>query len=133
MIDKENEVYTLVHDAVIADFPDADMDSSYQPTPSGFPHISFYMQDLYTPQQYLDTSANPKFGRMMFEAQVYSNKATAKKQEAKKIMDIIIDKMQSMNFRLSTLTPVPNLNDSTIYRLAARFEAIADEGGFYRT
>lgn len=132
MIDKENEVYTIVRNAVKAQFPDADIDSSYQPIPSGFPHVSFYQQDFSTPADLLDSSAQPKFQDMMFDAQVYSNLTAGKKQEAKKIMEIIVDTMQAMNFRMIMLTPVPNLNDSSIYRLTARFEGRADEGGFYR-
>ena len=132
MIDKENEVFTRVREQILEDFPTAAVDSSYQAVPSGFPHVSFYMSDAFTPQEQLDTAALPKFVSMTFEAQVYSNKDFGKKEEAKKIMRIIVDQMARMNFRLIICTPVQNLQDSSIYRLTARFEGKADENGFYR-
>lgn len=132
MIDKENEVFTRVKEKIVAEYPNADVDSSYQPTPSTFPHVSLYMSDAFTPANLRDSSVLPKFVSMMFEAQVYSNKTSKKKQEAKKIMGIIVDTMAEMNFRLSILTPVPNLNDASIYRLTARFEGMADNDGFYQ-
>lgn len=46
-------------------------------------------------------------------------------------MGIIADTMARMNFRMIMLTPVPNLNDSSIYRLSAQFEGMADADGFY--
>lgn len=131
MIDKENEVYTRVRERILAVFPKAEIDSSYQPTPSGFPHVSFYQSDSYVPRQYLDSGLYPQYENVTFEAQVYSNKASTKKTECKKIMSIICDAMAEMNMRRIILTPVPNLNDASIYRLTARFEGTVDEGGFY--
>lgn len=132
MIDKENEVYTRVRERVLEAFPDVHMDSSYQPTPSGFPHVTLYQSDAYTPNDLLDSATYAKYEAVMFEVQVYSNLTSGKKQECKKIMSIIDTAMQEMNMRRTILTPVPNLNDASIYRLTARFEGMVDAGGFYR-
>ena len=132
MIDKENEVYTRVRERVLQEFPEATMDSSYQPVPSGFPHITLYQGDASVPQSLLDTSTHPKFESLMFDVQVYSNKTNRKKQECKQIMEIIDTALSEMNMRRTILTPVPNLNDASIYRLTARYEVMVDAGGFYR-
>ena len=132
MIDKENEVFTRVAEAVAAEFPDANIDSSYQPVPSGFPHVSLYQYDSYTPRELQDNRLLPKYEAIYFEAQVYSNKTEGRKQECKKIMEIICDTMSRMNLRRTILTPVPNQNDSSIYRMTARFEGVASEDAFYR-
>ena len=132
MIDKENEVYTRVRERVLAEFPDAVMDSSYQPVPSGFPHITLYQGDASVPAELLDSATYPKFESLMFDVQVYSNKTSGKKQECKAIMDVIDRTLSEMNMRRTILTPVPNLNDASIYRLAARYAVMVDAGGFYR-
>ena len=132
MIDKENEVYTHVREAVLAEFPTVAMDSSYQPIPSGFPHVSLYQSDSFTPTELQDTQLVPKYEVVTFEAQVYSNNKKNRKQECKAIMNAVCDALSLMNFRRLILTPVPNLNDSSIYRLTARFEAVVDANGFYR-
>lgn len=132
MIDKENEVYTRVRERVLEYFPAASVDGAYQPVPSGFPHVSIYQNDAYIPSQYLDSATYAKFESVMFEVQVYSNKTGTKKQECKRIMDIIDTVMQEMNMRRTSLVPVLNLNDASIYRLTARYEGLIDENGFYR-
>ena len=131
MVDKENEVFTNVRAAVLTEYPDAKIDSSYQAVPAGFPHISFYARDVYTPQGALSSALQPAYVSMMFEANVYSNKTSGKKEEAKKIMRIIADAMAEMNMRMISNTPVANLNDSSIYRMTARFEGNADSDNFY--
>ena len=133
MIDKENEIYTLVRNAVKAADSSVSCDSSYQTNPATFPHLSFWQSEFATPIQFLDSSELPKFQRMTYEAQVYCNAKKGKKEQAKAIMSVVVDTMQKINFRLVTMTIVPNLADSSIYRMAARFEAIADEGGIYRS
>lgn len=131
MINKENEVFTRVRNAVLAEFPNADVDGSYQQVPSTFPHVSLYMSDTYVPENAIDSSLEPEYMAMTFEVNVYSNSVSGKKQEAKKIMGIIFDTMYEMNFRMIVSSPVPNLNDSSIYRQTARFEGMADANNFY--
>lgn len=68
----------------------------------------------------------------MFEINVYSNKAEGKKTECKKIIKEINDALYSMNFRRTAMTPVPNMEDATIYRITARFRVATDGKHFYR-
>ena len=131
MIDKENEVITRVSDAVHALYPSAKIDGSYQPAPSKFPHVSIYQGNSYTPPQYRDSSVYSKYEAVMFEVEVCSNKQSTKKTECKKIMAVIVDTMSEMNFRLDSLAPIPNVADSTIYRLTARFTGTVSADGFY--
>lgn len=69
---------------------------------------------------------------VMFEINVYSNKSEGKKTECKSIAKAIDEKMFSMNFRRLAFTPVPNLEDATIYRIIARYSAATDGENFYR-
>lgn len=132
MLDKENEIYTRVYNKVIAEFPNADMDSSYQPYPSSFPHVTLYQSDSYTPSERTDSSLMPKFAVVSFEVNVYSNKKNGRKQECKKIMSIIDDEMHRMNFTRIVLTPIPDMNDASIYRLTARYTGEISNTHFYR-
>ena len=132
MIDKENEVYTRVNEQVMSRFPNVNMDSAYIPSPSDFPHVTLYLSDSYTPQNREDNSLKPKFAVTTFEVNIYSNKHAGKKQECKEILEVIDDTMHSMNFRRIVMTPVPNLNDASIYRITARYQGEASETTFYR-
>ena len=86
MINRENEVFTRIRNAILNKFPSAVVDSSYQAVPSGFPHVSFYMSDTYTPQSALSSELYPSHMAMTFDANVYSNLTSGRKQEAKEII-----------------------------------------------
>ena len=62
----------------------------------------------------------------MYECNVYSDKATGKKAEARAIAKLVDTTMQNMKFTRTFYQPLPNL-DRTIFRITMRWEAIAGE------
>jgi hypothetical protein len=112
MIDCENEVYTRIVRMLREEFPGINVAGEYTKTPSSFPHVSITQSDNSTIADKQDTSG--------------------KKTECKSIAKAIDEKMFSMNFRRLAFTPVPNLEDATIYRIIARYSAATDGENFYR-
>lgn len=131
MIDKENEVYTLIKKAILKDFPKADVSSVYVPTVSVFPHISIVQTDSTENAQYTDSSNTEKLVTLNFQIDIYSNDKTKGKTECKKILTIVDDTLRRKNFRRTVLTPVPNQNDASIYRLTAQYTVNATKKYFY--
>jgi len=130
MIDCENEVYTRIARVLREKFPGINIAGEYVQAPSGFPHVSITQSDNSVVSERMTGSA--EMAQVMFEINVYSNKTEGKKTECKSIMKVIDDVMFSMNFKRQALTPVPNLEDATIYRLVARYRAMTDGTYFYR-
>ena len=130
MIDCENEVYTRIARVLREKFPGINIAGEYVQAPSEFPHESITQSDNSVVSERMTGSA--EMAQVMFEINVYSNKAEGKKTECKAIMKIIDDVLFSMNFKRQALTPVPNLEDATIYRLVARYRAMTDGTYFYR-
>ena len=130
MIDCENEVYTRIARVLREKFPGINIAGEYVKAPSGFPHVSITQSDNSVVSEKITGSA--EMAQVMFEINVYSNKAEGKKAECKSIMKVIDDVMFSMNFKRQALTPVPNLEDATIYRLVARYRVMTDGTHFYR-
>jgi len=130
MIDCENEVYTRIARVLREKFPGINIAGEYVQAPSGFPHVSITQSDNSVVSERMTGSA--EMAQVMFEINVYSNKTEGKKTECKSIMKVIDDVMFSMNFKRQALTPVPNLEDATIYRLVARYRAMTDGHYFYR-
>lgn len=131
MIDCENEVYTKIANALRAAFPEINVSGEYVNAPSAFPHVSFTQSNNTVVSQKTDDVR--EMAKVMFEANAYSNKASGKKTECKKIMSCIDDVMFSLNFRRIALTPVPNMENASIYRLVGRYEAMTDGTFFYRS
>lgn len=124
MVNIENEIYTLVKNAILSAFPDAEISGVYMPVVSKFPAIRFVEQNNNVYAQGRDNARVENFARVMYEVNVYSNNQTSKKTECKKIMNIIDEVMASYGFERIMLNPMPNLNDATIFRLTARYQAV---------
>lgn len=133
MIDIENQVFDRVATRVREQFPDIFMVGEYVSSPSSFPAASLVEMDNSTREVTIDSGSNENHANVMYEANVYSNKTAGKKSECKAIMALIDTEMATMGFVRSTLTPVPNEYDSTIYRMVGRYRAaVSTDHKIYR-
>ena len=132
MIDIEPEVFTRLKTAIVAEYPAADVQGVYVNAPSVFPHVSIEMQDSSDVSEHISQDPTDEHDLCLFDINIYSNKEGTRKSECKAIAQIVDRVMKSMNFRRTAFTPVPNLNDATIYRFVARYRVETDGIYFYR-
>lgn len=130
MIDCENEVYTRIARVLRDKFPGINIAGEYVNAPSSFPHVSITQSDNSVVSEQMTGSA--EMAQVMFEINIYSNKADGRKTECKAIAKVVDDVMFRMNFKRMALTPIPNMEDATIYRIVARYRAMTDGKYFYR-
>lgn len=130
MIDCENEVYTRIARVLREKFPGINITGEYVKAPSSFPHVSITQSDNSAVSEKMTGSA--EMAQVMFEINVYSNRTDGKKTECKTIAKVIDEVFFGMNFKRLAFTPVPNLEDATIYRIVARYRAMTDGQYFYR-
>lgn len=124
---REQNVENLVFDA-IADMLRANYEGIYvtgelPASLAKFPAVSLRMTSASVVERDMTDSDIEHTVLVGFEARVYSNKTSGKKQEAGKIMGDIDDSMAGLNFRKSMSSPVDNLADSKIYQLVNRYTA----------
>lgn len=132
MIDCESEVYSRVATKLRESFPNINLSGEYVRSPASFPHASIVMSDNAAMRANLDSSGKENMALVTFEVNVYSNKSEGKKTECKNIAKNIDETLFSMNFLRLVMTPVPNMEDATIYRIVARYQAKTDGKFFYR-
>ncbi len=133
MIDIENEVFNRVATRVREQFPDIFIVGEYVKSPSSFPAVSLMEMDNSVREDTADSGSNENHVNVMYELNVYSNKTTGKKSECKAIVALIDLEMTAMGFVRSTLAPIPNEYDSTIYRMVGRYRAaVSSEHKIYR-
>ena len=133
MINIESEVYAPIANAITTSYPTAFVTSEYVHAPSQFPHISIVEMDNYMTRDRLDSSDSEKYSTLTYEINVYSNKTSGKKSECRAIMSLIDTMMYNANFVRLSMTPVPNMEDATIYRLVARYQAVTNGRKLFRT
>jgi hypothetical protein len=123
MIDIESAVFNRVATKVREQFPNIFMVGEYVKSPPSFPAVSLMEMDNAIRDVTIDSGSNENHANVMYEVNVYSNKTAGKKSECKEIVALIDMEMSAMGFVRSTLTPVPNEYDSTIYRMVGRYRA----------
>lgn len=132
MIDIERKVYTPIAETLRKRFPGISVSGEYVNSPAKFPYVSIVEQDNYTTQVRLDSSQKERYATVMYEVNVYSDKAGKKKTVCREIMGVIDEMLYSKNFIRISMSPVPNLENGTIYRLVARYKGETDGENLYR-
>lgn len=131
MIDIENKIYSPIRTALVNAYEGIYVTSEPTATSAKFPAVSIVQEDNYMSISKLDNSGEEKFATVMFQVDVYSNKASGRKSQCKEIMGVIDTILYQMNFTRLSLTPVPMANEG-YYRLTARYRAETDGTNLYR-
>lgn len=131
MIEIEAKVYTTLRNALVVAYPNIFVTSEPTATQAKFPAVSIVQQDNYMSINKLDNSGAERFATVMYQIDVYSNKANGKKSQCKEIMGAIDTILFGLNFTRLSLTPIPMENDG-YYRLTARYRAETDGQNLYR-
>ena len=126
MIDIENDVFDTVAEALRTAHPGISVFGEYVEMPAKFPAVTLVEADHRVLENYRTLNIENAVASM-FELNIYSNKATGKKAEAKAIADIADTVMASIGYTRTFREQIPNLKDATIYRIVCRYQATVDK------
>ena len=132
MVDIENELFTTVATALRAAYSGITVESITTYSPSKFPCVCIEETDNYSLTSTRDTASNDNHAVVVYEVNVYSNKTSGRKSEAKAILNTVDGIMNDLGFTRLARTPI-NMDDATKYRLFARYRAaISNDKTIYR-
>lgn len=94
--------------------------------PARFPAVTIEEKDNYVYTQ-ASTTRIENAANVMYEVNVYTNRVGYKKQDAQEIMSFIDGILADLKFTRTMMQPIDNLSDATIYRMVARYKAVADK------
>lgn len=133
MIDIENQVFSRIAARLRETFKGIYVTGEYVKTPSSFPAVSLIEMDNVPLRRTQTSDSVENHAELMYEVNVYSNKAAGKKTECKKIAGMVDEEMAAMGFTRTMLNPIPNMDDATIYRILGRYKAVVStENVLYR-
>lgn len=122
MIDIEKDVFKKIVDAVTIDYPDIKILGEQPSKLAKFPCIIIEEKDNYMHDKSQDSGSLENYAVVMYEVNVYSNRVNGKKDECKRIRDIIDNRLELMGF--SRISSVPmSTSDATVYRIVSRYRA----------
>lgn len=129
MIDYLNEIFNTVAEPVRAEHPGVTVTGEYTRKPSKFPTVTLDETQNVTVENLEDSSDTEQFAGLTYRLQVFSNKQSGKKAEARAIFATADRGLRSLGMRRITYTTTPEIYESTIYSITATYEAIADADG----
>lgn len=130
MIDYMNEIFTAVAKDVRAKHEGVFVTGEYVRHPSRFPTVTLDEIENVTVAELVDSSDVEKFSGVTYRLQVFSNKTSGKKAEARTIFATADSVMLGLGFRRITYTTTPEIYESTIYSITATYEAIVGANGY---
>lgn len=131
MNDVENELFTVVATALRSSFSDIYVTGEAVDAPSKFPCVVFYEDDNYISQVDMDSSWDEKFAVLRYRVDIYSNKASGRKSEAKAIRAVIEPLLYRRNFTRFSSTPINDMGDN-IFHVVTTYRVKTDGTSFYR-
>lgn len=130
MLDFNNEIFTTVAVSVRDKHTGCTVTGEYTRMPSKFPAVTLDETQNVMVDRLEDSSNAENFAGVTYRLQVFSNKRTGKKAEARAIFATADAEMRRMGFRRVTYTTTPEIYDSTIYSISATYEAVVSAAGY---
>lgn len=130
MIDFNNEVFTTVAKAVRDTHAGTTVIGENTRKPSKFPTVTIDESENVMVDRLEDSSKEEKFAGVTYRLQVFSNKQSGKKAEARAIFATADAEMRRMGLQRVTFTTTPEIYESTVYQINATYEAVVSAAGY---
>lgn len=126
MIDKSNEIYTLVATELRKEFEGINVMAEYVDTASTFPTVTFD-ETMNVPAK-MDSATNNKFATVEYQVQVFTT-GSGKRSQAREIYKVIDNVMQEIGLYSRTFQTLPTVYNSQIYQITSIYGGVIDKNG----
>ena len=126
MIDLEFDIFDTVAKGLRTAHSGLLVVSDFAAAPAKFPVVTLVEADNRILNR-MRTNTIENAVSVMYEANIYSNKPSGKKTEAKAIANTLDGIFDGLGFTRTFRQQIPNMNDATIYRIVCRYEAVIDK------
>lgn len=125
MTDVGTDIFNIVYDALVTDFPDIDVADHYVREPSSFPHVQEWEESDTTSRKHMDLSGNECFSNLVQHIEYFDNMLNGKgKDNVNKMVMLVDNAMRLQGYVRTYCAPVPNYQDASIYRVVARYSRV---------
>ena len=129
MIDIETGLFDELARLVLAEVPEAYVSSEHVISPPRFPAV--FIEQTFSSELDVakDSSQEENANAIIWTVNVYSNSQTSAKQECRRILEIIDQRLRRYNMKRLTARPIDNAADPSIYRYVGRYTGLVDKNG----
>lgn len=127
MIDFSNEIFTAIFNKVKeVHGENVKVIGEHVDVPDSFPCVT--VDETYNVPFQLDSGVE-KYSAITYRVQVFSNKKSGKRAEAREIYKTVSDLMFSLNLVTRTYHSTPDMYNSYIYEIQGTFDGAIDRNG----
>ena len=127
MIDFSNEIFDAVAKDLRSAYKGIRVVGEYVATPTSFPCVT--LDESSNISVFLDSGQKSKYAQVIYRVQVFSNRKSGKRAEAREIFSRVDEKLQSLNLYCVTYTTTPEIYNSEIYSITATYRAVVNRDG----
>lgn len=126
MIQPENYIFDIISKTLKAAHNGIFVSGEYVNIPASFPAVTVIESDNRVYERMRTTTIENAVS-LMYECNIYANRAGYKKQDANAILQTLSDTFERIGFTRTFCNPIANLQDATIYRIVVRFQGVCDK------
>lgn len=126
MIDIEFAVFNSVSKKIKEMYPETLVTGDLSFSPAVFPAVSI-VEIGNSVVASARTSNIENAADVTYEVNIYSNKVGYGKLETKDILSVVDSSFEKLGFTRVFCNPIQNLEDKSIYRIVARYDAVVDK------
>lgn len=126
MIDIEDQIITIVGAAVRAVNANTFVTSVFEQIPSKFPCVYITEADNYVYSRSIDSESNENHVNVMYEIQVFTNEAKARKAKCKELFAAADEAMLNLGFVRNTKNAI-EIKEATVCRIIGRYTAVVSK------
>lgn len=127
MIDKSNEIFNVVATNLRSLYPGIQVVGEYVAEPARFPCVT--IDEIANVPTHLDSATKNKYADVVYRVQVFSNKESGKRAEARGIYNSVDEKLMELGLYAKSYTTTPAIYNAEIYCITATFGGIVSEDG----
>lgn len=128
MVDKSNEIFTLVATKLREKYPNITVLGESVDVPSKFPCVT--IDETSNIPTHLDSSTMSKYARVQYRVQVFSNKDGGKRTEAREIYKTVDEILQGINLLCTSYMTMPTIYRANFYQITAIHTGTIDNNGY---
>jgi hypothetical protein len=129
VIDIEVDLFDELARLVLAAYPRAYVTGEVVPVPAQFPAVSIEEASNTSARSMEDSGGREMGAYLTYEVQVAHPSDQDGKLVCRRILGILSDRMEELNFDRTTMRPVKNEEAPSIYRMVARYIGVVDRNG----
>lgn len=127
MIDFSNEIFNAVATDLRSFYPGVKVVGENVDTPTSFPTVT--IDETHNTPVHMDSAVHNKYARVQYRVQVFTNKKSGKRAQARKLYARVDEKLQVLGFYATSYSATPAIYNSDVYCITAIYSGVIDRNG----